>query len=141
MPDKDTSSMITTGARSSPVFDDNGEFDVGVQVFGEERQVEQAAIEAVMNPQTDDDERDFEALVEAMLEKEMVWCHGRCQDFRHKSLFSVDERNTGRLNCQSFCKECVAGMVHRKRTATHQTQAVMRYEYRQRKEKKRNRGR
>lgn len=141
MPDneKDTSSLITTGARSFPVFDDTGDYAGSAQTFGQERSVEQAAIEAAMNPQSDGDAVDFDALCAAMLEKEMVWCHGRCQTFKHKSLFSTDERNTERLQCHVYCKECRATMEHRKRQALHPTQATVRYEYRQRREKKRKR--
>lgn len=104
MPDneKDTSSLITTGARTFAVFDDTGEYAGSAQTFGQERHVEQAAIEAAMHPQSEGGDVNFDALTAAMLEKEMVWCHGRCQTFRHRSLFSTDERNTGRLECQSF---------------------------------------
>jgi hypothetical protein len=136
MAEKDTSSLITTGPRTSVVFDDNDDFAGGVQVFGAERETEAAAIAAIANPQTDDD-ADDDALVAAMLEKDMVWCHGRCQSFKHKSLFSVDERNTGRLECKSYCKQCEAARFHGKYAAQRQTQATMRYEYRQRKDKKR----
>lgn len=143
MPDneKDTSSLITTGARSFPVFDDTGDYAGSAQTFGQERSVEQAAIEAAMNPQSNTDAVDFDALCAAMLEKEMVWCHGRCQTFKHKSLFSTDERNIERLQCHVYCKECRARMDYRKRTALlpHDVQAQQRYEYRQRKAKKRKR--
>lgn len=140
MTENDTTGYITTGAKNVPVFDDTGEFGGTAQVFTSVRSTEAAAEEAILNPQSDE-EQDFEALVVAMLEKDMVWCHGRCQTFKHKSLYSADERNPGRLNCKSYCRECEARRDYRKRTALlpPDAQAQQRYEYQARKQKKRKR--
>lgn len=110
MKEKDTSSLITTGARTFSVFDDNDDYAGSAQVFGAERAVEVAAIEAAMNPTPDTDEQDFKTLCAEMLKIGMVWCHGRCQRYRHFSEFTVDTKNTERLSCHSFCKECRAAM-------------------------------
>lgn len=136
--EKDTSSMITTGARNLTVFKDNDDFAGAVQRFGEERRTEVDAIDAAMNPKPDPDEIDWDDLVEAMRDMGMEWCNGRCQTFKDKTLFSLDERNKYR-GCKSYCKECEARRDFGKRTAllSRDVQAQQAYEYRARKKKKR----
>lgn len=138
MKEKDTSGMITTGARSLAVFDDTGEIAGSVQDFGDSRHVEDAAIEAAMNPQSDDGEQDFEDLQRAMLEKDMVYCQ-RCQAFKETTLFPKDERNPGRLYCQSFCLQCVSEQMQTKRQIWRNGVRSEGYRYQQRKAKRRHR--
>lgn len=134
---KDTSSMITTGARTFPVFDDTGEFAGSAQTFGQERDTETKALSAVMNP-TPDDEQDFEDLQRAMLDKEMVWCQ-RCETFKDVALFPKDERNPGRLYCQSFCLKCVSEQMQTKRQIWRNGVRSEGYRYQARKAKRRHR--
>lgn len=141
MTEHDKTSYISLPPRTVPVdYGDSGAPDGdgvdGVQASLSLRSTEAAAIDAILHP--DDpahmDEDEFEAY---MLARGFVRCMGRCKGaFKHKSEFSPDERNTGRLNCQSVCKKCAAIMAHRKRAATRQTEALIRYEYRQRRGKK-----
>lgn len=138
--EKDTSSMITTGARNLTVFDDTDDFAGAVQQFGSERATERDAIDAAMNPSTGDAAPfDFDDMVADMKSRGYVWCNGRCQTFLHHSEFSIDERNPGRLYRQSYCKACMAARDHRKRVALlpRDVQATQAYEYRARKKKKR----
>jgi hypothetical protein len=137
--ERDTSSLITTGARNLTVLDDNDEYAGAAQTFGQDRATEMAAIENTLNPQPDDTTPfDFDELVDDMKSRGYVWCNGRCQNFKHKSEFSTDDRNPGRLGCQSYCKECMAARDRRKRVALlpRDVQAQQRYEYRARKKKR-----
>lgn len=136
--EKDTSSLITTGARTLKVFDDDDNFAGGVQVFGEERDVELKAIEAAMNPQSDDDERDFQALCAAMLEKGMVWCW-RCETFKEAALFSQREDAPDRLNCYSYCRQCASEKIQGKRQVLRNGVRSEGYRYKERSKKRRKR--
>lgn len=137
----DTSSQIATKARNLTVFDDNDEFAGAAQVFTTQRGVEVEAIKNAMNPRSEDDTWTEEELEADMRTRGYVRCHGRCKGaFKHKSEFSTDERNPGRLYCKSYCKECEAGKIHRKRVANHDVQATQRYEYRKRRVKRKRKG-
>lgn len=117
--EKDTSSMITTGARNLTVLDDTGDYAGAAQTFGQDRDTEMKAIDNVLNPDADVATLTREELVTVMLSKGMVWCNGRCQRFRHFSEFSVDVKNPDRLMCHSFCKECRSAMRVRDYHAQH----------------------
>lgn len=134
---KDTSSMITTSqARSFTVLDDEGEYAGAAQQFSTARQTEVEAVENVTNPQRHDELTDEEIEAE-MLARGYVRCQGRCHGaFKHHSDFTRDERNIERLHCHVYCKQCRAEYEQRKRAALHSVQAVVRYEYRQRKKKR-----
>jgi hypothetical protein len=136
MTENDTTSHITTGAKNVPVFDDAGEFGGTAQVFTSVRSTEAAAEEAIRNPQSED--FSFEALVQAMLEKGMVWCQ-RCETFKDVTLFPKDERNPGRLYCQSFCLQCVSEQMQTKRQIWRNGVRSEGYRYQARKAKRRRR--
>lgn len=136
--EKDTSSMIVTGARNLTVFDDTGDFAGAAQQFGQDRQTERDAIDAAMTPPAGDTAPfDFDDMVVDMKTRGYVWCNGRCQTFLHHSEFSIDERNPGRLYRQSYCKACMSRMIQGKRQVNARGQRSDGYRYQARKKKRR----
>lgn len=128
--EKDTTSMITTGARSSPVFDDNEDYAGSVQVFGGDRKTESAAIDAILNPRRNED-MSADELIEYMRRQGYEQC-ARCGHFKEFKAFSEAPANTGRSQCHSYCKQCVAERHNRKHVALlpPEVRAQQRYEYR-----------
>lgn len=140
MPDKekDTSSLITTGARTFPVFDDTGDYDTTVQTFGQERATEAAAIEAAMNPQSDNESDEAQAARLKSLGFEQ--CQ-KCYQWKELDKFSPEPANTGRQCCHSWCKSCVSTYVQTKRQIVRDGKRADGYRYQERKRKHRGRPR
>lgn len=144
MNERDMTSHITTRPRDVPV--EYGDTGAPVDVEGADsvqetltgRPTELVALHHYDHPGTLEGMTD-EEFTQHMLAQGMVRCQGRCGRYRHFSDFSVDARNSGRLFCHAFCKECRAVMMARKRLAANKTQPVLPYEYRKRREKKRKR--
>lgn len=103
------------------------------------RPAEVEAARAIVNPVLPRPYSDDE-LEADMKTRGFVRCMGRCKGaFRHKDEFREEEKNSHRLGCYSYCRECEATMRQRKRAVLHPAQAAVRYEYQARKQKRKKR--